>query len=176
MPDPFMIIATQNPVEFVGTYPLPEAQLDRFMMKLSIGYPSPENELILTRNFLEGRTVDKIKSVAGREELKKAIEEAGRITISDKVLKYAGDIVSITREESRLVMGVSPRALIMMVKAAMAKAYLSGRDHCIPDDIKTVAVNCLHHRVSLTHEAKMAGEKLDTVLYSDVLKAKVPIV
>ena len=176
LPEPFMIIATQNPSSFVGTYPLPEAQLDRFMMKLSIGYPTPENEIILTRNFIEGKTVDKIKSVISEEDVLKIKEDVRKIKIADSVLKYAGDIVTLTRKENRFVMGVSPRAMIMLVQAAQAKAYISGRDFVTPDDIKAVAVNTLHHRVSLTYEAKIAGESIDTIIYSNVLKAKVPMV
>ena len=176
LPDPFMIVATQNPVSFVGTYPLPEAQLDRFMMKLSIGYPTPENEVILTRNFLEGKTADKIKSVVTQAEVLKIKEEVRKVKIADSVLKYAGEIVGLTRKENRFVMGVSPRAMIMLVQASQALAYLSGRDFVTPDDIKAVAVNTLHHRVSLTYEAKIAGESIDKIIYSNVIKAKVPMV
>ena len=176
LPDPFMIIATQNPTSFVGTYPLPEAQLDRFMMKLSIGYPTPENEVILTRNFLEGKTSDTIKSVISEADVLKIKEEVRKIKIADSVLKYAGEIVSLTRKENRFVMGVSPRAMIMLVQAAQAKAFLSGRDFVTPDDIKAVAVNTLHHRVTLTYEAKIAGESIDKIIYSNVIKAKVPMV
>jgi MoxR-like ATPase len=176
LPDPFMIIATQNPTSFVGTYPLPEAQLDRFMMKLSIGYPTPENEVILTRNFLEGKTSDKIKSVISEADVLKIKEEVRKIKIADSVLKYAGEIVSLTRKENRFVMGVSPRAMIMLVQASQAKAYLSGRDFVTPDDIKAVAVNTLHHRVALTYEAKITGESIDKIIYSNVIKAKVPMV
>ncbi len=176
MPDPFMIIATQNPVEFIGTYPLPEAQLDRFMMKITLGYPSPEDEMLLTRNNLSGKLPETISRVIDREELEKTISDVQKVSIKDNVLKYAEDIVSLTRQEPRFIMGASPRALIMLVKAAMAKAFISGRDYCIPDDIKAVAVDCLHHRISLTHEAKMNDEDLDSVIYSNVLKAKVPMV
>ena len=176
LPDPFMIIATQNPVSFVGTYPLPEAQLDRFMMKLSIGYPTPENEVILTKNFLEGKTSDTIKSVISEADVLKIKEDVRKIKIADSVLKYAGEIVSLTRKENRFVMGVSPRAMIMLVQAAQAKAFLSGRDFVTPDDIKAVAVNTLHHRVTLTYEAKIAGESIDKIIYSNVIKAKVPMV
>ena len=145
-------------------------------MKLSIGYPTPENEIILTRNFIEGKTVDKIKSVISEADVLKIKEDVRKIKIADSVLKYAGDIVTLTRKENRFVMGVSPRAMIMLVQAAQAKAYISGRDFVTPDDIKAVAVNTLHHRVSLTYEAKIAGESIDTIIYSNVLKAKVPMV
>jgi MoxR-like ATPase len=176
LPSPFMIIATQNPVEFVGTYPLPEAQLDRFMMKLSIGYPTPENEILLTRRFLEGKTVDTIKSVIKSDELLKIMEEVRNVKIADKVLQYAEDIIGLTRQEKRFVRGVSSRAMIMMVQAARAHAYLSGRQFVTPDDIKAVAVSTLHHRISLSYDAKIAGEDIDKVIHAVILKAKVPMV
>ena len=176
LPSPFMIIATQNPVEFVGTYPLPEAQLDRFMMKLSIGYPSPENEILLTRRFLEGKTADTIKSVIKSDELLKIMGEVRNVKIADKVLQYAEDIIGLTRQEKRFVRGVSSRAMIMMVQAARAHAYLSGRQFVTPDDIKAVAVSTLHHRISLSYDAKIAGEDIDKVIHAVILKAKVPMV
>ena len=176
LPSPFMIIATQNPVEFVGTYPLPEAQLDRFMMKLSIGYPSPEDEILLTRRFLEGKTVDTIKSVITSDELLKIMDEVRNIRIADKVLQYAEEITGLTRQEKRFLRGVSSRAMIMMVQAARAKAFLAGREFVTPDDIKAVAVSTLHHRVTLSYDAKIAGEDIDKVLHAVVLKAKVPMV
>ena len=176
LPDPFMIIATQNPVEFVGTYPLPEAQLDRFMMKLSIGYPTPENEILLTKRFLEGKTADTIKSVIKSDELLKIMEEVRNVKIADKVLQYAEDIIGLTRQEKRFVRGVSSRAMIMMVQAARAHAYLSGRQFVTPDDIKAVAVTTLHHRISLSYDAKIAGEDIDKVIHAVILKAKVPMV
>ena len=176
LPSPFMIIATQNPVEFVGTYPLPEAQLDRFMMKLSIGYPSPEDEILLTRRFLEGKTVDIIKSVITSDELLKIMDEVRNIRIADKVLQYAEEIMGLTRQEKRFLRGVSSRAMIMMVQAARAHAYIAGREFVTPDDIKAVAVSTLHHRVTLSYDAKIAGEDIDKVLHAVVLKAKVPMV
>jgi MoxR-like ATPase len=146
------------------------------MMKLSIGYPTPENEIILTRNFLEGKTADKIKSVVTKAEILEIKEQVRKVKIADSVLGYAGEIVGLTRKENRFVMGVSPRAMIMLVQASQANAFLSGRDFVTPDDIKEVAVNTLHHRVSLTYEAKIAGESIDKIIYSNVIKAKVPMV
>ncbi|MBQ3789680.1 MAG: MoxR family ATPase [Lachnospiraceae bacterium] len=176
LPEPFMVIATQNPVEFVGTYALPEAQLDRFMMKISIGYPDAESEVLMTRRFLEGRTGDTVESVMDAAELLKRKEEVRQVKVADSILTYADEIVRLTRQESRLVLGASPRALIQMVQASQARAYLDGRDHVIPDDIKAVAVNTLHHRLALTYEARVAREDIDAVIYADVLKAKIPMV
>lgn len=176
LPQPFMVIATQNPVEFVGTYPLPEAQMDRFMMKLSIGYPKPEDEINLTKNQLSGKTFENIESVLTAEDILKMREEVAEVKIVDSVLKYANDIINLTREEKRFVMGASPRAMILLVKAAQARAFLEGRDFVTPDDIKAVSVNVLHHRLALTYEAKIAKENIENILYTNVLKAKVPMV
>lgn len=176
LPQPFMVIATQNPTQFVGTYPLPEAQLDRFMMKLSIGYPDAHSEMQLTRNAIEGRTAEEISCIMTADDILSLREEVRQVKVADSVMKYANDIVNLTRQESRFVMGVSPRAMIMLVQASQAKAYIEGRDYVIPDDIKALAVNTLHHRVSLTYDAGIAHESIDAVIYANVLKAKVPMV
>ncbi len=176
LPQPFMVIATQNPSQFVGTYPLPEAQLDRFMMKLSIGYPDAHSEMVLTRDAIDGKQPEAIDSIMNAEDILRLRQEVRQVRIADSVMKYANDIVNLTRQESRFVMGVSPRAMIMLVQAAQAKAYMQGRDYVIPDDIKALAVNTLHHRVALTYDAGIAHESVDAVIYSDVLKAKVPMV
>ncbi len=174
LPEPFMVIATQNPSGFVGTYPLPEAQLDRFMMKLSIGYPDTDTQMRLTRNQLEGKTADTVESVLNASDIIRMKEEAGGIKVVDPVLKYASDIIDNTRNEKGFTMGASPRAMIMLIRASQAKAYMEGRDHVTPDDIKAVSVNVLHHRVSLSYEAKARRENIDSLIYSNVLKAKVP--
>lgn len=175
LPGLFMVIATQNPVEFLGTYPLPEAQLDRFMMRLSIGYPEKEAELTLTRNALENRTPESASAVCTVDDICKARSEVGKIYISDGVLGYIRDIADLTRSNENFVMGVSPRATIFLAMASRAKAYLEGRDHVIPDDVKAVAINTLHHRVVLTSEAKIRREDPDSILRTLILKAKVPM-
>lgn len=176
LPEPFMVIATQNPIEFVGTYPLPEAQMDRFMMKLSIGYPKQENEIEMTKNFLSGQTIESIESVLTAEKIIEIKKEVEKVKVVDDCIKYANDIIALTREESRFVMGASSRAMLHLIRASQAKAYISGRDYVKPDDIKAVAINTLHHRLSLTYEAKIAKEDVDKVLKSIILKVKVPMV
>ena len=176
LPEPFMVIATQNPIEFVGTYPLPEAQMDRFMMKLSIGYPKRENEIEMTKNFLSGQTIESIESVLTAEKIIEMKKEVEKVKVVDDCIKYANDIIALTREESRFVMGASSRAMLHLIRASQAKAYISGRDYVKPDDIKAVAINTLHHRLSLTYEAKIAKEDVDKVLKSIILKVKVPMV
>ncbi len=175
LPDPFMVLATQNPTEYLGTYPLPEAQLDRFMMRLSVGYPDREAEIRLTRNALEGKDAGSVTPVLSLEELKELKGAVDRVHISDGVIGYIRDISALTREEPGFLVGVSPRATIFLAKAAKGRAFLEGRDFVRPDDVKAVAVNTLHHRVVLTSEAKMRREDPDAILRTLILKAKVPM-
>ena len=174
LPDPFMVIATQNPTEFIGTYPLPEASVDRFMMRLSIGYPGKEEEIKLARNHIEGRTADKVKPVCSATEVLEMKKKVRDTIVSDNCLAYAREIIELTRSESRFILGASPRALLSLISASQAKAYLSGRDFVKPDDIKAVAVNVLIHRLVLTPESRIAGEKKDAIIRSIILKVKVP--
>ena len=175
LPSPFMVIATQNPVEFLGTYPLPEAQMDRFMMRLSIGYPEEADEMRMTRNYLDGKTVETVTGVCSAEDILNMQEEVRKVYVSDAVLGYVRNIVEITRNEQRFVMGASPRATLLMVRAAQAKAYLSGREFVKPDDVKAIAVNTLHHRLTLTPDAKIHKENWDGILKSLLLQVRVPV-
>ena len=174
LPDPFMVIATQNPTEFIGTYPLPEASVDRFMMRLSIGYPEKTEEIKLARNHIEGRTADTVKPVCSSAEVLEMKKKVREVIVSDNCLAYAREIIELTRSESRFVLGASPRALLSLISASQAKAFLSGRDFVKPDDIKAVAVNVLNHRLVLTPESRIAGEKKDSIIKSIILKVKVP--
>lgn len=175
LPQPFMVIATQNPVDFMGTYPLPEAQMDRFMMKLSIGYPSKEEELRLAKNTLEGKTTEQILSVISAEDVQRIRKEVQHVTITDEVLEYIHQIIALTRAEERFVLGASPRALLCLMRASQAKAYLNGRDYVKPDDVKAVVVPTLHHRLTLTTEAKIGKEDVDKILQALTVKATVPM-
>lgn len=175
LPSPFMVIATQNPVEFLGTYPLPEAQMDRFMMRLSIGYPESMDEIKMTRNYLDGKTVETVESVCRAEDILGMQEEVCNVYVSDALIGYVRNLVELTREEQRFVMGASPRATLLLIRAAQAKAYLQKRNFVKPDDVKAVAVNTLHHRLTLTPEAKIHKENLDDILKSLVQKVKVPV-
>lgn len=175
LPDPFMVIATQNPVEFIGTYPLPEASLDRFMMKLTIGYPDAAEEVKMAQNFLEGKGEAKVETVCSAEDIKKLREQVNNIQVADSIIKYVQDIINLTRKEQSFVLGASPRALLYVIKAAQAKAFLSGRDFVKPDDVKAVAVNVLHHRIKLTSEAKIRKENIEKLLKGLVIQGKVPV-
>ncbi|MBO4309558.1 MAG: MoxR family ATPase [Lachnospiraceae bacterium] len=176
LPEPFMVIATQNPIEFVGTYPLPEAQTDRFMMKLSVGYPKPESEIEMAKNFLSGDSDASVEVVMNADEITALKKEVEKVKVVDDVIAYADDIIAMTRKESSFVMGASPRAMLHLLRAAQAKAFIHDRDFVKPDDIKAVAINTLHHRISLTYEAKIAKEDIDKLLKAIIVKAKVPMV
>lgn len=175
LPQPFMVIATQNPVEFMGTYPLPEAQIDRFMMKITIDYPDESEELRMARNMLEGKTVDRVESVITAADVIEMKKKAATVTIKDPVILYARNIAEITREEKRFVLGASPRAVLALIKASQARAFMEGRDFVKPDDIKAVAPYVLTHRLTLTSEARIAKENKDDIIAKLIQKAKIPM-
>ncbi|MBQ9483945.1 MAG: MoxR family ATPase [Ruminiclostridium sp.] len=175
LPEPFMVIATQNPVEFMGTYPLPEAQIDRFMMKITIDYPDESEELRMTKNMLAGKTVDTAESVITAADVIKLKEQTSAVVIKDNVILYARSIAEMTRNEKRFVLGASPRAVLALVKASQAKAMLEGRDFVKPDDIKAVAPFVLAHRLTLTSEARIAKEDKDDILQKLIYKTKLPL-
>ncbi len=175
LPQPFMVIATQNPVEFMGTYPLPEAQIDRFMMKLTLDYPDEAEELRMTKNMLAGKTVDTVKSVITAKDVLRIKEQVTKATIKDEVIRYARAIAEMTRNEKRFVLGASPRAVVALVKASQAKAILEGRDYVKPDDVKAVAPFILEHRLALTSEAKIAKEDKNDIIRKLISKTKIPL-
>lgn len=171
---PFMVIATQNPVEYLGTYPLPEAQMDRFMMKLSIGYPDREQEIRMASQYLDRRIVSGISPVCNAECIEEIKKKVAEVTVKETVLGYISDIINLTREEKRFVIGASPRAMLALVRAAQAKAFLSGRDYVKPDDVKAVAMQVLLHRLSLSSKAEIEKEDAAKILQSLIIKAKIP--
>lgn len=145
--DPFFVIATQNPVESAGTFPLPEAQLDRFIIKMSVGLPAREEELAILDRYMENDPLDSLTAVISPEELKEARTEASKVSVKQCVREYIVDIVKATRECPDLIMGVSPRGSLALMRCAKAYAYISGRSFVTPDDVKAVAVPCLAHRI-----------------------------
>ncbi len=175
LPNPFMVIATQNPIEFLGTYPLPEAQMDRFMMRLKIGYPAREQEIKMAAQFLEGKTPDKAQAICTAQEIEEMKATVAGILVKGSVLGYIEDIIELTRKEERFVLGASPRAVLGLVKSSQARAFLEGRDFVKPDDVKAVAMNVLLHRLALTSEARIRKEDAANVLNSNIVKAKIPV-
>ena len=160
--EPFFVIATQNPVETTGTFPLPEAQMDRFMMRLSMGLPPREQELTILEKYMEGEPLAGIQSVLTLEELAKAKEEASRVFVHKCIQEYMVDLVEATRNEEQVLLGVSPRGSLALLRCAKTYAYLEGRGYVVPDDVKTLAIPVLAHRIVPGYGAGSAGsaEKL----------------
>ncbi|HET6505180.1 MAG TPA: MoxR family ATPase [Baekduia sp.] len=150
---PFVVLATQNPVEFEGTYPLPEAQVDRFMARLTLGYPTPAAEVDMLRSHEAGDRVDRMEPVASAADVLDAIEITQRITVSDRLRGYIVALLQRTRDDARTELGASPRAGLMLLRAAKARALLQGRDHALPDDVQALARVVLAHRIVLAPEA-----------------------
>lgn len=149
--------------------------MDRFMMRLSLGYPEEGEELRLAKNFLDGKMDGEIPSVCETGDILEMKKAVTQIKLSDGVVKYVRDMIQITRNEKSFVLGASPRAMLALIRASQAKAFLADRDFVKPDDVKAVAVNVLHHRLSLTPEAKIRKEDVDRLLKELVLKVKIPM-
>lgn len=175
LPEVFMVIATQNPIEFMGTCPLAEAFTDRFMMRLSIGYPDKEAEMKMAEMNLREVGAESAETVCSPADIVRMRGEVKNVTVSKAVLEYAENIINLTRESRDFNVGASPRAMISLIKAAQATAYLDGRDFVKPDDIKACAVNVLHHRLVLTSEARIRKENVDRLITTLVLSAKIPM-
>ncbi len=153
LPPPFLVIATQNPIEYEGTYPLPEAQLDRFLLRASFGYPTPEDEVEMLGRRVERRSDEvALDSVVDRETLLEMQEAVETVHVSDSVQRYCVDVVSATRASTSTAVGASPRGSLALLKLARCKAALAGRDYVLPDDVKGVAVPALAHRIVLVPE------------------------
>jgi MoxR-like ATPase len=173
LPEPFIVIATQNPVEYEGTYPLPEAQLDRFEQKIVIGYPSAEQEAeILRRHSGPLETADLaalgLAAVASAADVLAAREMLDTVVVDDSVVGYVTEIARATRDAAAVSLGASPRAAVSLLVASKARAMLSGREFVTPDDVKAMAPSCLRHRVLLRAEVEIEGVDVDTLL-ADVL-------
>lgn len=153
LPSPFLVIATQNPVENMGTFPLPEAQLDRFLMQLSLGYPSHENQLLMIRRSEKRNPSDSVKAVVSCEEILKAQEEVKNVTVSDAAADYIISICEETRRSADIKLGASPRAVLALFAASRAYAAVKGRDYVLPDDVKAVAADVLSHRLMIRSAA-----------------------
>ena len=158
---PFIVLATQNPVEFEGTYPLPEAQVDRFMARLSLGYPSAAGEVAMLRSHEAGDRVELVEPVATAADLLVVQDAARRVHASDALRTYVVSLLGRTREDPRVELGASPRAGLLLLRAAKARALLRGRDHALVDDVQALAPSVLAHRIVLAPEAMEAtGERV----------------
>jgi len=174
LPRPFVVLATQNPVELEGTFPLPEAQLDRFLMRLSLGYPSEADEEALvargTRAFSEG-----LEAVVGCEEVLAAIGDSSRVRVHDDVGRYLVKVTRATRGDSDVRLGASPRATLALHRAAQAWAAIRGRDYVLPDDVKRLAVPVLAHRLIVSLEARLRGRDAAAIVESILDSVPVPV-
>ncbi len=164
LPLPFMVIATQNPLEHEGTYPLPEAQLDRFMMRVVVGYPTRDKELEMLQAHAVRSAFHGLEPVANLRDINEMISIAQSVRVAPSVKEYILDVISATREEADLALGASPRASLFIQRLARARAAASGRDFVTPDDVKELAGPVLEHRVALRPEAQMRGEVASSVI------------
>ncbi|WP_338417754.1 MoxR family ATPase [Thermorudis peleae] len=175
LPRPFLVIATQNPVELEGTFPLPEAQLDRFLLRIRMGYPEREDERALLGRFLHGDPLQAIQPVTSPEELIEASQLVRAVHISPPVEDYLLDLVARTRTHPDLTLGVSPRGTLALARAAQAYAILHGRAYVLPDDVRTMAIPALAHRLLLAPSAELHGRTAETVLGQIVAELPVPV-
>ncbi len=179
LPEPFLVVATKNPVEYEGTYPLPEAQLDRFLLKLIVGYPSAQEEQTVLARHDSGMnphdvTGSGVRAVAGAAELQAARAQISGLRTDPAVLGYVVALAAASRQSPSLTLGVSPRGSTMLLKAAKAWAWLSGRGYVTPDDVKAMALPSLRHRVQVRPDVELEGGTADTVLQGILTAVPVP--
>lgn len=172
---PFMVIATQNPIDYLGTYNLPEAQLDRFLMRLSIGYPSIDNEHKMAYQFIEGVSKENLNAVVSKLDVAIMQDEVKNIKVNKDVVSYIVNIIDATRQSEFISLGASPRATLALIRASQALAYTEGRQFVLPDDVKKMCKYVLSHRVVLSMEAKINKMDVSNIINSIVSKVKVPI-
>lgn len=174
LPDPFMVIATQNPIEYLGTYPLPEAQLDRFMTKMSIGYPSVEEEMVVMERFKQVNPLDTLEPVLSLDEVKELQKDILAIKQNEQVSKYIVNLVKETRDSKDTLLGISPRGSLFISKMAKGLAYYAGRDYVVPDDVKKIFVPVCSHRIVPRPEAKYENKTNEDILKDVMSHVRVP--
>jgi len=162
LPQPFLVIATQNPVEHHGTYPLPESQLDRFLMRIKMGYPTHETEREILRRRAFDNPIESLESVADVSDVLAMQDSVTHVKVDASLQDYALEIVNRTRNSDQLALGVSPRGTLMLQRAAQARAFLEGRDYCVPDDFKQLAVSVFAHRVVASSRHASLQKKSET--------------
>jgi MoxR-like ATPase len=170
-----MVMATQNPIEYEGTYPLPEAELDRFQMRISIGYPELTDEARMLVEQTSASPLDALQPVASAHEVVAAIEDARGIYVEESLNRYVVTMLRQTRSDSRLYLGASPRAGIALLRVAKARALLEGREYLLPEDVKTIAPAVLAHRLILGPEARSSGIEAQDVVRDVVERTPVPV-
>ncbi len=173
LPYPFMVIATQNSQGYVGTFPLPEAQLDRFMMKISMGYPTIEEEKQIMLDRLSGNPVNEIENVMSIDQVADCIEDIGEINFAESLCRYVAELTAATRNHPAVALGASPRASVAIMQASRAFAYLRGRDYVIPEDIMRLMIPVFEHRIVLRQETRVNRRSVRSVL-EDVVSSVTP--
>jgi MoxR-like ATPase len=171
---PFFVIATQNPADYQGTYPLPEAQLDRFLVRVSVGYPSAEDELNMLFDRRVGDPLGEMQAICSRDDLLRMQDEVRAVEVKDLVARYLLAIVQASRSHGDLAMGVSPRASLGFFRAAQARAFVRGRAFVTPDDVQAVSLLCLGHRLKLSDERRFAGRSQEAIVRELVDQVSVP--
>ncbi|UDQ98108.1 MoxR family ATPase [Lentisphaerota bacterium WC36G] len=171
---PFLVIATQNPVEYHGTYPLPEAQLDRFYVLLEIGYPAREHEMSLIFSHANKHPLADLQSVISEEEVVEIQEEVKKVFIEESLAEYIMTLITATREHNNVELGGSPRSLLILARCAQAKAYINNRDFVTPDDIKEIFSSVMAHRLVLNNQAKYSGIKAVDICKEILNSVKIP--
>lgn len=174
LPHPFFVMATQNPIELEGTFPLPEAQLDRFLLRIRLGYPGQQEEIAILERFREKDPLRELEPVATPEQIAELQEARKRIRVSPPVKEYITSIVSATRHSPSLRLGASPRGSLSLMRAGQALAALRDRDYVLPDDVKSLAVPVLAHRLILKEEERLRGEIQESLLEEIVRQIPVP--
>ena len=175
LPQPFMVIATQNPIDYLGTYNLPEAQLDRFMMKISIGYPQSSDEMRMVDRFLNRQLTQKLSAVVEGDTILHMQQEVEDIKINQDLISFITKFVQETRKDNNIALGASPRATLALIRASQARAYVLGRNYCIPDDILQLIYPVIVHRILLSSEARLSQTKVEKVLKNILSKVPVPV-
>ena len=170
---PFMVIATQNPIDMEGTYPLPEAQRDRFMARLSMGYPSAVSEMQMLDVHAGNSPLEQLQPVADAETIAAMVQAVRTVHVAPPIRRYAVDLVAATRSSADLRLGASPRATLHLIRAAKASAALAGRDHVLPDDVQALAIPVLAHRLLVTPEATIARRTARDVVADLLLRIPV---
>lgn len=176
LPSPFVVLATQNPVGSAGTQMLPSAQMDRFMIKMSMGYPDFESQINILRDRHRENPLDKIRAVVSIDELQQLIQEASAVHVMDCIYEYVTKLTQATREHPMIALGVSPRGALAVCRMAKAYAYLHGRDFVVPEDVVAVFVDTCAHRLVLATKARMMEEKPETLLRSIIESVKMPVI
>jgi MoxR-like ATPase len=175
LPRPFLVLATENPIELEGTFPLPEAQLDRFLLRVSLGYPSRDEEAAIARRFQDANPLDDLEPTLPADEIAELARICRRVFVSEAVEGYLVDLVRATRDQAGVELGASPRATLALFRAGQALAAIDGRDHVLPDDVKRLALPVLGHRLILSVQGRFSGHRASDIVAEVLQRVPVPV-